>query len=199
MSLLKNKTHWLFDMDGTLTCAMHDFDAIRAELALPVGVPILEALAAMEPEVARQKHRELDDMELRMAADATQQPGSIELLDYLQAQGAKLGIVTRNGKQIAHATLDACGLADYFIDNTIVSRDCCTAKPDPAGVNLLLDRWSAQADTAVMVGDYLFDLQAGHAAGVTTVHMDVAGEFAWPQLTDVAVKSLQELTQQLLV
>ena len=199
MRLLKNKTHWLFDMDGTLTCAMHDFDAIRAELALPVGVPILEALAAMEPEVARQKHCELDDMELRMAADATQQPGSIELLDYLQAQGAKLGIVTRNGKQIAHATLDACGLANYFKENTIVSRDCCTAKPDPAGVNLLLDRWSAQADTAVMVGDYLFDLQAGHAAGVTTVHMDVAGEFAWPQLTDVAVKSLQELTQQLLV
>ena len=198
MTLLKNKTHWLFDMDGTLTCAMHDFDAIRAELELPVGVPILEALAAMEPELARKKHRELDDMELRMAAEATAQPGSIELLNYLQAQGANIGIVTRNGKQIAHATLDACGLANYFDDNTIVSRDCCTAKPDPAGVNLLLGRWAAQANTAVMVGDYLFDLQAGHAAGVTTVHMDVAGEFAWPQVTDVTVSSLQELTQQLL-
>ena len=114
MTLLKNKTHWLFDMDGTLTCAMHDFDAIRAELELPVGVPILEALAAMEPELARKKHRELDDMELRMAAEATAQPGSIELLNYLQARGASIGIVTRNGKQIAHATLDACGLANYF-------------------------------------------------------------------------------------
>ena len=186
-------------MDGTLTCAMHDFDAMRTELDLPVGVPILEALAAMDPEIAAKKHRELDDMELRMAADATAQPGSIDLLDYLQAQGACLGIVTRNGKQIAHATLDACGLASYFNDNTIISRDCCTAKPDPAGVHLLLKRWSADADGAVMVGDYLFDLQAGHAAGVTTVHMDVAGEFAWPQLTDVAVHSLHELTQQLLL
>jgi len=197
MNLLKNKTHWLFDMDGTLTCAMHDFDAMRARLKLPAGVPILEALAAMDPDLARQKHRELDDMELGMAADATAQPGSVELLDCLRENGASLGIVTRNGKQIAHATLDACGLASYFNDNTIVSRDCCTAKPDPAGVNLLLHRWSAKASGAVMVGDYLFDLQAGHAAGVTTVHMDVAGEFAWPQITDVAVRSLQELTRQL--
>lgn len=198
MSLLNKKTHWLFDMDGTLTCAMHDFDAMRAELGLPVGVPILEALAAMNPDIASKKHRELDDMELRMAADATAQPGCIELLDHLQAQGASLGILTRNGKQIAHATLDACGLASYFNDDTVVSRDCCTAKPDPAGVNLLLDRWSASAEGAVMVGDYLFDLQAGHAAGITTVHMDVAGEFAWPKITDVAVQSLYELTQQLL-
>ena len=40
---LEHHGHWLFDMDGTLTIAMHDFDAMRAELGLPVGVPILEA------------------------------------------------------------------------------------------------------------------------------------------------------------
>jgi len=100
MHNLKQKTHWLFDMDGTLTHAMHDFDAMRAELELPVGVPILEALAAMEPSLAAQKHRELDSMELDMAADATAQPGSKELLDYLQGRNARLGIVTRNGRKI---------------------------------------------------------------------------------------------------
>jgi len=44
-----------------------------------------------------------------------------------------------------------------------------------------------------MVGDYLFDLQAGHSAGTTTVHLDVNGEFAWPDITDVAIQSLTEL------
>lgn len=193
MTMLKNKKFWLFDMDGTLTNAMHDFDAMRATLGLPAGVPILEALADMDPAAAAIKHRELDDMELKMAADATAQLGSHELLDHLHSAGASVGIVTRNGKQIAKATLKACGLDTYFTDQSIISRDCCTAKPDPAGVNLLLSRWNATADNAVMVGDYLFDLEAGHRAGTTTVHMDVNGEFAWPEFTDLAVKSLPEL------
>lgn len=180
-------------MDGTLTQAMHDFDAMRAELNLPAGVPILEALAAMEPEEAAAKNRELDDMELRMAADATPQPGCVELLDALVAKGARLGIVTRNGKEIAKVTLAACGIDHYFTDATIVSRDCCTPKPDPAGVNLLLSLWEADPKDAVMVGDYHFDLETGKAAGVATVHLDVASTFPWPELTDVSVSTLAEL------
>ncbi|MGQ7843478.1 HAD family hydrolase [Granulosicoccus sp. 3-233] len=188
----------MFDMDGTLTCAMHDFDIMRSELELPAGVPILEALAALTPDTAREKRAALDAMELRMAADARPQPGSHRLLTQLRSQGASLGIVTRNGKEIAQVTLKACGLDDFFDESTIVSRDCCTAKPDPAGLNLLLSRWEANADEAVMVGDYLFDLQAGHSAGVSTVHMDVDGVHPWPELTSLSVSSLLELSRQIM-
>ncbi|NND91796.1 MAG: HAD family hydrolase [Granulosicoccus sp.] len=194
---LKNKKYWLFDMDGTLTQAMHDFDAMRHELGLPVGVPILEALAAMEPALAREKRQALDAMELRMAAAAAAQPGSMELLSHLQDKGSMLGVVTRNGRQIAKVTLEACGLGHFFAEQSIVSRDCCTAKPDPAGIHLLLSRWSAEPAEAVMVGDYLFDLQAGHSAGVTTVHLDVDNARLWPEITSVSVNSLHELTQHL--
>lgn len=184
-------------MDGTLTQAMHDFDAMRAELNLPAGVPILEALDAMEPEEARAKHRELDEMELRMAADAKPQPGCVELLNALVEKGASLGIVTRNGKEIAEVTLAACGIDHYFTNSTIVSRDCCAPKPDPAGINLLLSLWQAKPADAVMVGDYYFDLQTGRSASVATVHLDVTKAFAWPELTDVSVSSLTELQQHI--
>jgi HAD superfamily hydrolase (TIGR01509 family) len=194
---LKEKTFWMFDMDGTLTQAMHDFDAMRAELNLPAGVPILEALDAMEPEEARAKHRELDEMELRMAADAKPQPGCVELLNALVEKGASLGIVTRNGKEIAEVTLAACGIDHYFTNSTIVSRDCCAPKPDPAGINLLLSLWQAKPADAVMVGDYYFDLQTGRSASVATVHLDVTKAFAWPELTDVSVSSLTELQQHI--
>jgi len=180
-------------MDGTLTQAMHDFDAMRTELNLPAGVPILEAIDAMEPDDAAAKHRELDDMELRMAADAKPQPGCIELLDALSEKGASLGIVTRNGKQIAEVTLAACGIDHYFSDSTVISRNCCAPKPDPAGINLLLSLWQADPKNAVMVGDYLFDLETGQSAGVATVHLDVTRAFPWPELTDVSVSSLNEL------
>lgn len=198
MENLKKKKFWLFDMDGTLTNAMHDFDAMRAQLDLPTGVPILEALAAMEPEEAAVKHKALDEMELLIAADATPQEGSTQLLAHLQSMGAKLGIVTRNGREIADVTLKACGLDCFFDAQSIISRDCCVAKPDPAGVTLLLSRWNGEAEHAVMVGDYLFDLQAGKNAGTATIHMDVTGQFAWPEITDISVSSLPELLRKLL-
>ena len=188
---------WLFDMDGTLTVAMHDFDAMREALALPPGKPILEALAAMDPDERREKRAELDAMELEMAGAAEPQPGAVALLEHLAATGARLGIVTRNGRDIADATLAACDLARFFPPPSIVSRDCATAKPDPAGVHLAMERLGAGAGETVMVGDYLFDLQAGHDAGALTVHMDVDGSFEWPAVTDVGVSSLHELLGRL--
>lgn len=181
-------------MDGTLTHAIHDFDAIRKTLGLPAGKPILESLAELPDAKAAEVRAELDALEYRIAGEATAQPGADNLLSGLQASGASLGILTRNGKGIAHATLDACGLRHYFKDEHVVSRDCCTPKPDGAGVNLLLDRWQSQATDAVMVGDYLFDLEAGRNAGVTTVHLAVNGDFAWPDMSDVCVTSLNELS-----
>jgi len=190
---LASRKCWLFDMDGTLTQAMHDFDAMRTALALPAGVPILEALAALPHAEAQAKHDELDKMELEMAGHATLQPGSVELLDHLQDSGAQLGIVTRNGRTIADATLAACGLDRYFTADSIISRDCCNAKPDPAGVELAMARLGGSTGTSVMVGDYLFDLRAGRHAGVLTVHLDVGGQFDWPEDTDIGVTSLMAL------
>lgn len=194
---LAARPYWLFDMDGTLTIAMHDFDAMRAELGLPAGVPILEALADLPAEESREKRRALDAMELHMAHDAVEQPGAKQLLSTLAERGAKLGIVTRNGRDIADATLAACGLADYFQADSVISRDCAPAKPDPAGIELALSRWQAQPASAVMVGDYLFDLEAGQRAGCMTVHINVNGGDTWPEHTSHAVTSLHELRELL--
>ena len=51
----------------------------------------------------------------------------------------------------------------------------------------------AELHRDVMVGDFLYDLQAGRAAGITTVHLDPDGDHRWPQYTDVAVTSLDAL------
>lgn len=193
---LASRRHWLFDMDGTLTRAIHDFDAMRETLGLPPGVPILEALARIEAEDASRARRlraALDAIELDIAGEARAQPGAVELLESLLARGARLAIVTRNGHGIALATLAACGLERFFSAETIVSRDCAAPKPDPAGVLLALSRWAARGDDAVMVGDFRFDLEAGRRAGTATVHLDVDGAFVWPELTDLAVDSLDAL------
>jgi phosphoglycolate phosphatase-like HAD superfamily hydrolase len=44
-----------------------------------------------------------------------------------------------------------------------------------------------------MVGDYLFDLEAGRAASVATVHIDTSAQYPWPQMTDWGIDHLQQL------
>lgn len=180
-------------MDGTLTNAIHDFDAIREQLGLPSGKPILESIAELPENEAAVINKKLDDMEYLIADKATLQPHADALLRTLQQNHRTLGIVTRNGHGIAKATLKACGLEHYFNDETIISRDCATPKPAPDGVELLLSRWKVDAQSAVMIGDYLFDLEAGKRAGTSTVHLNLNAKFDWPEYTDHGITSLSPL------
>ena len=104
-----------------------------------------------------------------------------------------MGRLTRNTAAAAKETLSVTGLAEFFKDESIVARETCSPKPNPAGVLYLVEGWEVKADSAVVVGDYLYDLQAGREAGARTVHFDVMGEFPWPEVTDFAVTDLDQL------
>ncbi len=67
---LLSQKHWVFDMDGTLTIAQHDFDAIRDDLGLPDNLPILESLDAMPAAESAPIHQRLNEIELEIAAQA---------------------------------------------------------------------------------------------------------------------------------
>lgn len=190
---LHQRDHWIFDMDGTLTVAVHDFDAIRATLGLPPGQPILEFLAKLPVARAEALHRRLDEIELQLARQARPQPGTRALLFGLQQRGVRLGIVTRNSRRNAYETLRACGLLDFFEAGCVLGRESAAPKPAPDGINKLLARWNAAPSRAVMVGDYLFDLEAGRRAGTATVYVDVAGQNQWAEQADLRVRNLDEL------
>ena len=180
-------------MDGTLTVAQHDFEAIRKSLGLPEGQAILESLEQLPKAEAALIHARLHQIEIEIARGAQAQPGAQALLTALQAQGKQIGILTRNTRAGADATLEACKLMSFFEPDCILSRDCCAPKPEPDGIHQLIKQWNAPASDAVMVGDYVFDLLAGRNAGVATVHLDVTGAFPWPEYADVQVSALEEL------
>ena len=75
----------------------------------------------------------------------------------------------------------------------ILDRDSCTPKPSPDGIKRLLRFWQADADDTVMVGDYLYDLEAGKGAGVATIHVDTRGDVDWSEFTDIRVEELGEI------
>lgn len=184
-------------MDGTLTLAAHNFDDIRQSLGIEQGLPILEAIDQMTAEKATFTRLKLHEIEMEIAMRSQPQPGAYDTLSLLQANGFKLGILTRNSEDIAQATLDAAGLAGFFSEQDIVGRSKCAPKPEPDGIHKLAALWGAPPAATAMVGDYLFDLQSGRNAGVTTVHFDISGQFTWPQLTDVSIRRFDEICTHL--
>jgi HAD superfamily hydrolase (TIGR01509 family) len=192
---LHTRTCWIFDMDGTLTESLHDFPAISRALGLPANEPIIEALARLAPEDAAKRHEQLAEIEREIALQATPQPGAYALLCDLKSQGKRVGILTRNTKDIALETLAACGLAEFFQADDILGRSCCAPKPMPDGILKLLAAWSATAADAVMVGDHKFDLLAGRQAQAAAVYLDPQGDFPWQAYADYAITSLETLRQ----
>ena len=193
---LSQRNHWIFDMDGTLTISAHDFEYIRDKLGLAEQVPILEALHAMPPHKSAPLWEILNEMEFYFAGKSSLMQGVIPLLEKLQGRGAKLAILTRNTMPVVEKTLLACGIDHFFAAEHILDRDSCVPKPSPDGIHHLLEIWQAEPEDTVMVGDYLFDLQAGKQAGVTTIHIDPKGEFAWPEVSDICIREFAELEGQ---
>ncbi len=194
---LSSKSHWIFDLDGTLTVPVHDFAFICRELDVPLGADILGHLDSLPEIEASRCHARLQEIELDLARKAEPSSGALELLERLHRSGAQLGILTRNDREIALLTLDAIGAGRYFARENVLGRSEAPPKPNPAGIQRILSRWGADPGDAVMVGDYLFDLQAGKVAGTSTVHVGRPDGMIWPEFTDLAVSSLADLRMYL--
>ncbi|MBF7143944.1 MULTISPECIES: HAD family hydrolase [Pseudomonas] len=184
--------HWVFDMDGTLTIAAHDFMAIRAELDIPLEDDILGHLAALPAEEAAAKHAWLLEHEREVALASRAATGAVTLVRTLAERGHCLGILTRNARELAHITLAAIGIGDCFAPEYILGRDEAAFKPDPEGLLKLAAAWHVQPSNMVMVGDYRFDLAAGRAAGTQTVLVNQPDN-PWPELTDWHVVDCEAL------
>jgi len=65
-TLLQRK-YWIFDLDGTLTVAVHDFNAIRNELGIPAGQPILKTIESLPENESLALQQKLQDIEENLA------------------------------------------------------------------------------------------------------------------------------------
>lgn len=186
---------WVFDLDGTLTLAQHDFPAIRRELGVPADADILTYMAALPAADYTAMKAQLDAIELRLAAEVEPAPGAVELVRQLREQGRRLGILTRNLQVVARSTLSCLGILDCFAAEDVLGREDAAPKPSPDGIHQLLDRWQLSPDEAVMVGDFRFDLEAGRAAGSRTCL--ILPDNPWPELTDWHLPSCNALLARL--
>ncbi|MCQ4273073.1 HAD family hydrolase [Pseudomonas kuykendallii] len=184
--------HWVFDMDGTLTVAVHDFALIRRELDIPAEDDILHHLAALPAEAASRKRAWLLDHERELARASRPAVGAVALVRALCERGCRLGILTRNAHELALVTLKAIGLDDCFAADDILGRDEAPPKPHPGGLLHLAERWGVAPGALVMVGDHRMDLQCARAAGAHALLVNLP-ENPWPEWSDGFVRDCAEV------
>lgn len=196
MRRLAAARHWVFDMDGTLTLAVHDFPAIKRALDIPQEDDILHHLAALPAAQAAAKHAWLLRHERELALAAQPAPGARELVRALRERGCRLGILTRNAHELALLTLRAIGLDGCFATADILGRDEAPPKPHPGGLLRLAERWGVAAAELVMVGDYRFDLECAEAAGAFGVLVNLPDN-PWPRLAGLHARDCGALLEVL--
>ncbi len=184
----------IFDLDGTLTRPLLDFDAIRAEIGLRPRLPILEQLAAGDDALRARAEPILRRHENDAIDRATLSDGCAELLRRLDERRVPTAILTRNTRDAVAAFVHKFALSF----RAIYTREDGPPKPSPAGVLALCDRMGAIVAHTVAVGDYKFDVQAGRAAGCRTVLLaetapDDLDEWGSPDLVVPSLRALLSL------
>lgn len=188
--------YWVFDMDGTLTRAIHDFDLMRRTMSVPAGIDILDYLNGLPHEEAERHFQWLRQYEYELAEQAEAADGIHDLLSHLVADGVTLGLLTRNMAPLARLTLERAGLSSFFPDATLLGRDDAEPKPDPDGLNRLASQWQVAPSSLVMVGDSIIDVMTGRAAGAYTVLLHSDDESA-QALADISLNTAGALMAKL--
>ncbi|WUU85054.1 HAD family hydrolase [Streptomyces cellulosae] len=194
----------LFDNDGTLVSSLDSVNRCWTRWAVEYGLtaedfarielhgrPAAEIAADLLPaHVVPQAVARIEDLEVEDVADGgvSLLPGTKDFLSGLPAE--RWAVVTSATRRLAEARLGAVGI----LPKTLVAADDITrGKPDPEPYLLAARLLGVDPADCVVFEDAPAGLQAGRAAGMTTVAL--ATTHGAEELTaDLVVKDLSALS-----
>jgi HAD superfamily hydrolase (TIGR01509 family) len=190
----------IFDMDGTLVHSDPVHLQAFAEVLKPEGVAINEEIyrstiigrtneaifASLLPHLPVEKHEAYADEKeatfRRMASDLKPLEGLLELLDWAEARGIRIALVTNAPRLNADHMLEALELAGRF-EVEITIEEVERGKPDPLPYLTALERLGLKAEEAVAFEDSPSGMRAAKAAGL----------FSFGVLTGLSADEMREI------
>jgi len=177
----------LFDLDGTLIDSAPDLiaavEALCHELGAPAPDParVREVVSAGgramlrrglpgadETMIDQWLPRFLDIYSANMVRHTHLYDGVAEMLEGFESRGIAWGVVTNKPGWLTRPLLEQMGL--HVRCAAIVTGDCLPVrKPDPAPVLRACELAGVEAFATAFVGDDIRDIEAGRAAGTSTV------------------------------
>lgn len=180
----------VFDVDGTLVDSQAlilasmagAFAAVgrpmppRSEALSVVGLSLPLALARLVPDAAAPEVEAMTEaykaafQRIRQSGEGASPlyPGTRQMLDRLAAQdGTLMGLATGKSRRGLDHLIALHGLAPYFATRQVA--DDHPSKPDPSMLRAALAETGVAPADAAMVGDTVFDIEMGRAAGLRTI------------------------------
>ncbi len=90
-----------------------------------------------------------------------------EFIEYLKINQKKIALFTRSNKKITNMILGHLGWNRYF-DVVITGDDVINTKPDPEGINKILDITNVENSSTILFDDSTFGILAGKKSNVIT-------------------------------
>lgn len=178
----------LFDLDGTFADTApdlcHALNLMRTARGLaPVALEVTRPVTSMgargllhagfgilpdHPDYLAMRDEFLDLYEQNLCHETGLFPGTLELLDALEARGLKWGIVTNKAERFALPLLELLRLGSRAA--CIIGGDTTgKLKPHPEPLLAASRRIAVAPGACVYVGDDQRDIDAGRAAGMMTI------------------------------
>lgn len=202
----------LFDFDGTLADTAPGILATQvatftkmgipvpteAQMRSGIGLPLGESLrkAANLPDElideAVTTYRAL--FPIYEVGNVSVFPKVYETLEELKARGIRMAIATSRGSNSLGTFLERFDMARFFEDK-VTATDKLPAKPAPDIVLALLDRMGISKDETLVIGDTIFDIGMGNAAGCRTCAVTWGNHSAELLQTASPTYTINDITQ----
>jgi HAD superfamily hydrolase (TIGR01509 family) len=205
----------IFDMDGLLI----DSEPLwrQAELAIfaTVGIEITDEMAEVTkalrtdattaywynyrpwsgPTLHEVENAVIDRVGELMRTAGRAKDGVPEILEHFAARGYRIGLASNSPDSLIAIALDRLGITGYF-DTTASSVHEREGKPDPAVYASAARRLGVAPAACIVFEDSVVGVQAGKAAGMTTVAVPPAEHFddAGYDIADLKLRSLLAFT-----
>ena len=179
----------IFDCDGTLVDSQanicmameHAFEGAgltpprRHDIRRVVGLSLLESMRVLLPDAEDKCHQDMAEhyrtafLTLRNngLVDEPLYDGMASLLSEMDAGGWLLGVATGKSDRGLIRCLDHHAITGLFV--TLQTADRHPSKPHPSMVYQALADAGTDARNAVVIGDTVYDIHMGRAAGTRTV------------------------------
>ncbi len=179
------------------------FKEMRDAVGIPKESDILDYIHALSEQEQQQAFEKIQDIERRAMSQQVPQAGLVSLLEWLDKNGLKKGICTRNFDSPVNHLLENHVPGHISPFSPVVTREFRPPKPSPAGLFHIAHQWGLVDSASVpetrpeerplpilMVGDSVDDMTAGREAGAVTVLLRSEGkeELEGDERTDVVIE-----------
>ncbi len=181
----------VFDMDGTITKPVLNFKQIRQELNLSHEGDIAELILELSDAEQEIAWKIIYQHEQEAMNNQTLQPGFLDVLALCRQYGLKVGVITRN---ISQSVEVLCEKFDLTFDH-VMTRECEYIKPHPGPLLFLLKKWKLKGEEAIMIGDYIHDVECANRAGALSCYFFNPGTEDFSAEADFTITEMSQLSE----